>query len=234
MLKIKNLRKKYGKRVVLDGITLKLEKGLWALIGVNGAGKTTFLRCVMGVENYDGSIRIKGKEVKELPAKEIAPLIGYVPQISNQLLPLTVREFIEMGAYYRNGDVEEKINALNMDPDRKITTLSGGEFQKLLIMRALIGNPPILLLDEPASHLDIKNTMETLEIITRYSKKNLVILVLHDLNLLNFVDGIIALKNGKIKILNEIEKGILEDIFNTKIRIVHNGHFKFIVPFYLE
>lgn len=234
MLKIKNLRKKYGKRVVLNGINLKLEKGLWALIGVNGAGKTTFLRCIMGVENYDGSIKIKNKEVMDLSAKEIARLIGYVPQVSNQLLPLTVREFIEMGAYYRSGDVEEKINALNIDTDRKITTLSGGEFQKLLIMRALIGNPPILLLDEPASHLDIKNTTETLEIINRYSKENLVILVVHDLNILNFVNGILALKNGKIKILNDIEQRVLEDIFDTKIRIVHNGHFKFILPFYHE
>jgi len=234
VLKIKNLRKKYGKRVVLNGINLKLEKGLWALIGVNGAGKTTFLRCIMGVENYDGSIKIKNKEVMDLSAKEIARLIGYVPQVSNQLLPLTVREFIEMGAYYRSGDVEEKINALNIDTDRKITTLSGGEFQKLLIMRALIGNPPILLLDEPASHLDIKNTTETLEIINRYSKENLVILVVHDLNILNFVNGILALKNGKIKILNDIEQRVLEDIFDTKIRIVHNGHFKFILPFYHE
>ncbi len=219
---------------MLNDITLKLDRGLWALIGVNGAGKTTFLRCIMGVENYEGSIKIKNKEVKELSAKEIAPLIGYVPQISNQLLPFTVREFIEMGTYYRSGNIEEKINSLNIDPDREITTLSGGEFQKLLIMRALIGDPPILLLDEPASHLDIKNTTEILEIITTYSKKNLVILVVHDLNILNFVDGIMALKNGKIKILNEIEKRALENIFDTKIRIVNNGHFKFIVPFYRE
>ncbi len=234
MLKIENLRKNYGKRKILEGITLKLERGLWALIGRNGAGKSTLLRCIMGIENYRGSIKIKNREVKYLHPREIASLIGYVPQISNQSLPLTVREFIEMGAYYRNGSVDEKIKILNISEDRKIFTLSGGEFQKALIMRALIGAPPILLLDEPASHLDIKNTTEIMKIIDEYSKKNLVIAVIHDLNLLNFVDGIISLQNGKAKIIKNIEQDILEDVFDTKIKIVKNGSLRFIIPFYLD
>ena len=234
MLKIENLRKNYGKRTVLKNINLKLERGLWALIGRNGTGKSTLLRCIMGIENYSGSVKIKNREVKYLHPREIASLIGYVPQISNQSLPLTVREFIEMGAYYRNGSVDEKIKILNILEDKKIFTLSGGEFQKALIIRALIGEPPILLLDEPASHLDIKNTTEIMKIINDYSRKNIVIVVIHDLNFLNFVDGIIALKNGKSRILKNFEQRDLENVFDTRIKIVKDGTLKFIIPSYSE
>ncbi len=229
MLRVENVRKKYS-RYVLNGVSFCVEKGLWALIGRNGSGKTTLLKCILGLEEYEGSITVNSREVRDMERREIASLMGYVPQFSNSEVPLSVREFVEMGAYYRDGDVNEVIEKLELDENRKIHTLSGGEFQKVLIARALVGEPKILLLDEPASHLDIRNTLETMRIIKEYSKEHIVIAVIHDLNLLNFFDGIIALKNGKNRIYKSLKEVGFEEIFDAGIKVMEvNGRY-FVVP----
>ncbi len=232
MLKVENLSKFYGRKRVLKTVNLQLERGFWGLIGRNGAGKTTLLRCIMAMTTFTGTIKINGKNVKEMPRSDIAKIVGYVPQLSSQDVPLSVRDFLEIGAYYRNGNVDNVINYLGFKEERQINTLSGGEFQKLLIARAMIGNPPLLLLDEPANHLDIKNTAEIIEILKEYSKRYLVIAVVHDLNLLNFVDGVIALKNGKAKILNDVDSQALEKIFDIKVELINAGKYRFVIPRY--
>jgi len=122
MLRIENLRKKYGKKEVLRGVNLELESGFWALIGKNGAGKTTLLRCIMGMVPFEGKIEISGRDVKKMGRSEMAKKIGYVPQMSSQDLPLTVREFLEIGAYYRGGRIENALKILNYEPERMVNT----------------------------------------------------------------------------------------------------------------
>ena len=232
MLRVKNLSKSYGNKIVLKNVNLKLEKGFWGLIGRNGAGKTTLLRCIMAMTSFSGTIEINGKNVQEIPRSRIAKIVGYVPQLSSQDVPLSIRDFLEIGAYYRDGDVNSIINYLDFEEERQINTLSGGEFQKLLIARAMIGEPPLLLLDEPANHLDIKNTAEIIEILKEYSKRNLVIAVLHDLNLLNFVDGVIAIKNGTAKIFNNLDSRDLKEIFDINVELINVGRYRFVIPRY--
>lgn len=221
MLEIRNLQKSYGNKIVLNNIDISLDKGLWALIGKNGSGKTTLLKCVLGIESYKGSIKILGKEVKEMKRSEIASLIGYVPQITSFDHPLTVREFIEIGCYYRKGNVDDALKVLNLDGDRKVNTLSGGEFQRALIARAIVGHPKILLLDEPSNHLDIKNTTELVKVLKAYSKNCLVLAVIHDLNLLRFFDGVIGLSEGNCKIYNRLQDIEFEKIFDVRIRVAY-------------
>ncbi len=230
MLKVENLRKSYGRKIVLNGVDLKLDTGFYGLIGKNGAGKTTLLRCILGIEKYEGSIVVNDRPIEKLNRYEIARLIGYVPQISSQDLNLSVREFVEMGVYFRDGNVEEALSIIDVPEDRKINTLSGGEFQKVLIARAMAGNPPLLLLDEPASHLDIKNTGEIIRILKRYSYNHLVLAVIHDLYLLNYVDKIVVLHNGKARIYEAVDNIPLMEVYGGNLKIVEANGMRFPVP----
>jgi len=165
LLEIKSLTVRYGGAECLKDISFGVEDGeIVTIIGSNGAGKTTTLRTISGLKRAaDGQIRFQGRRIDSLPAQEIVKMgIGHVPQ-GRELFPfMSVLENIKLGAYMEKD--RRRINAgldrlfgtfpvLKARKQQKAGTLSGGEQQMLAIARALLGNPTLLLLDEPSTGL---------------------------------------------------------------------------------
>lgn len=228
MLKVENLNFYYGEHHVLKNISFNAEKPeLWALMGPNGGGKTTFFKCIMGFLKPDsGSIIISGINYKEITTSKMAKLISYVPQEHKPPFPFTVREIVLMGrSPYMNGvfglknkDYDIADNSMEtvgiLDIAHKpVTSLSGGQRQLVLIARAIAQDTPIMILDEPTSALDFNNQINIWKILKQISFSKLVIACSHDPNhILWFTDKTIAVKNGETK-----ASGITKEIISTQL-----------------
>ncbi|HOK92281.1 MAG TPA: ABC transporter ATP-binding protein [Spirochaetota bacterium] len=214
MLQLSNCTAGYEGKIILTDISFSLKKGkVTALLGPNGSGKSTLLKLIDRIIiPQKGEIKIDGKNIKDFSNRELAQTIAYLPQINNALPDCSVFESILLGRKpYINSEpsiedlhmVDYIIKKFSLEnfSFRSINRLSGGEAQKVLIARAIIQKPEILLLDEPINHLDMKNQIEILKIIKEFTKKmNLSsLIVLHDINrALQFCDEFILLKDGKI------------------------------------
>jgi branched-chain amino acid transport system ATP-binding protein len=165
ILEVSDLYTAYGLSQILFGVSLNVEKGeCVALLGRNGVGKTTTLRSIMGLTApYRGSVRYNGVDITGRPAYQVAKLgLGFVPEERRIFPDLTVRQNLEVArkapasAHAKSWTVEavfETFPALTAIAERKGGFLSGGEQQMLTIGRTLMGNPDLLLLDEPSEGL---------------------------------------------------------------------------------
>jgi len=215
-LEIKNLTVAYDHHVVVKDVSFQLANGcILGLIGPNGAGKTTLIRAMSGViPARSGEIIADRKDLSKLSVMERARLIAVVPQARSLPGAFTGWETVLLGRTpYLNwlGQVSQKDQAIAREAmemtdtlelvDRRLEELSGGEQQSLLLARALAQSAPILLLDEPTTHLDLHHQMELLNQVHRLAKqRNLtVVMVLHDLNQVNrFADEVVLLVGGKV------------------------------------
>lgn len=165
LLTIEKLTKRFGAVTVLQEISCTIAPGeSVALWGPNGAGKTTLLRCVLGVLPFDGRIQIHGLDVRR-QGKQARRLVGFVPQEVAFYPTLTVRETAAFFARLRGLDPAEARQrlvqvALEDRLDQPVRTLSGGQRQRLALALALLGDPPLLLLDEPTASLDVRSRAE--------------------------------------------------------------------------
>jgi len=174
MLEIRNLKFAYGDYQVLKDISFEAREGAkLCILGPNGAGKSTMFRCILGLlRGYEGDILIDGTEVSDLPAKERASRMAYIPQTSRQAFSYTALDMVLMGASssmsaWRSPGAKEKKQALNALERLEIrdlagrlyTNLSGGEQQLVLIARAIAQGAKTLIMDEPTSSLDYGNQM---------------------------------------------------------------------------
>ncbi len=164
MLECKSVTVSYGRKIrALKELSLKIMEGeIAALIGANGAGKSTFLKSLTGVHKLEsGEILFNGKPIHDLPAHKIAALgIAHVPEGRHIFSRMTVLENLELGAYLDSSRLKEKLNhvyelfpILRERGEQKGGTLSGGEQQMLAIGRALMSKPKLLVLDEPSMGL---------------------------------------------------------------------------------
>ena len=213
-LKIQGLDFRYDSRLVLKDISLEVEEGkILTLVGPNGSGKTTLLRCIMRIFNPEkGCILINEKQINKIKRRELAKRIGYVPQSEPSSFPTTVFDTVLLGRKpYLNWNpsvkdfriVSEALHLLGLKEFalRDLNELSGGEKQKILIARAIVQEPEIMLLDEPTSNLDLRHQLEILEIVKNLVKEKAIsiIMAMHDLNLASrYSDKLVMLKNGKI------------------------------------
>ena len=232
ILAVDRLRFTYprGKEEVLKGINCEIRKGeRVAVLGSNGAGKSTFFGLITGLlRNYTGSIALDGHEINQMSRGQIAQYISFVPQKHEPMFPFTVKDFILMGRY-------SKINALGNPTkedydavlraaeetgairyiNRPYNELSGGEIQLAIIARALAQETEILILDEPNNHLDFKNQFTIFNLICDISKKRNVTLImsLHNPNdVLLFSERAIVFNNGVVA-----ADGLVSEILTTKL-----------------
>ncbi|WKY48160.1 ABC transporter ATP-binding protein [Eubacteriaceae bacterium ES3] len=212
-LQVEGLAFTYPSQDVLKEISFSLKKGeCLAILGTNGAGKSTLLKCINKIlKPQRGEVLIKENDVKGLKGNQLAQKIAYVSQ-TNQSSTTTVFDSILIGRRpYIKWDVGKKdleivnhtIKTLSLEKYalKNVDELSGGEFQKVLIGRALAQETDVLMLDEPTSSLDLKNQLEVLELIKEIAEQRQIaaVVTIHDLNLaLRFADKFIMLKNGVI------------------------------------
>ena len=242
-----------GEENLLDKINLNIEKGKFiGILGPNGCGKSTLLKVILKYLNpKEGIIKIENKELKEYTQSELAEILSFVPQKSSLTMPLTVEDVVYMGRvpYMKNKwtgfdredreKVEKIMQMLKIDKfkNRVVFSLSGGEFQRVLLARALAQNTNIMLLDEPTSALDMNYALEIMR-LTSYFVKNenlTAVMVLHDLNLASmYCDSIILLKEGKIAYEGTpkelFKPEILEEIYGFNCEVIENNGFSYVIP----
>ncbi len=189
LLTVHNISAAYGKVAVLDGVSLHVEGGeLVTLIGANGAGKSTLMKVIMGlVPATAGEVEFDGQQLRGLRTHDIARLgIAYVPEGRGTLRQLSVRENLRLGAFSRSWNAEarsdldrvlERFPILAERIQQSAGTLSGGEQQMLVIGRALMSRPRLLLLDEPSLGLAPLIAARIFEIIDLLNKQGVPVLL---------------------------------------------------------
>jgi len=214
----------YGSYRALNKVSIIVKpREVIGVVGPNGAGKTTLLKTINGIlKPKIGTVYINNKELISMKRREIAKLIGYVPQRASIFTHMTVLDFVLTGRRpyirlgYSNKDFEEAIDALKLVnalhlAKRKLDQLSGGEFQRIIIARALVAKPQVLLLDEPTTNLDPYYQVEILRLVRKLAieREMAIIMSLHDLtHAYRFSDKIIMLKDGKIFAIGKPEEVI--------------------------
>ena len=215
LLEVRDLAVAYGARQVLSAIDFALQRGsVVGLLGPNGAGKSTLVRALSGVlRDYTGSVTVMGGDLRQLARKEVARRIAVVPQEPRFDFPFTALEVVAMGrhphldglAFESARDLAiarqalERCGALAL-ASRPIDQLSSGERQRTVFARALAQQAPILLLDEPASFLDLRFQVELFDRVRELASEGTgVVAVLHDLNLAaEYCDRIVLLQEGRV------------------------------------
>lgn len=217
MLSVKNLDVAYGHAKVLHGITLRVENGEMAFVaGRNGAGKTTLLKSVAGfLKPSSGSIFFEEKEITGLAPEKIALMgIRYVFQDKRVFSQLTVKENLELAAYpirEKIGDAIAKVVSIYPKIEKflnvKAGSLSGGQRQILLIGRALVGNPRLLLIDEPTEGLAAGTINDILNVLSMMKGKVSMVIVEQNLSVVGMLaDKVYVMKEGKV-VAELTEKG---------------------------
>jgi len=239
MLTVCDVHFTYNSHPLLSGIDFSLERGqLLAILGPNGVGKTTLLKCMNAMHRPNsGTVLLEDCNILTLTPATIARDIGYVSQKS-ETSRLTVFDAVLMGRtphirwrmsdddLHKTGAIIHSLglDALSM---RYVDSLSGGEFQKVCIARALVQEPSLLLLDEPTSALDLKNQVEIMGLIRRVVDEHHIAaaMTMHDLNMaLRHADRTIFLKGGVIHAVaapDEVTPETIEQVYGLPVRIHH-------------
>ncbi|WP_294960611.1 ABC transporter ATP-binding protein [Sulfurimonas sp.] len=202
MIRLDSLSVKYDEKNILTDISLEIQNHL-TILGANGSGKSTLAKVLCNLIEYEGSVSIDAKDVKELSLKDRAKLLSYVPAKLEVYDPfISVKEFVLLGrfAYKKNfldySDKDKKI-ALNTLEFLKVShlskhtlnSLSSGEAQLVLIAGALSSQSKIIILDEPTANLDPHNAKIIAQHIKGLKEYHQVILITHDLHLASFIDS---------------------------------------------
>ncbi len=215
-IEMNNVSLGYSRRTVLQDVSLRVGPGeMVGLIGPNGCGKSTIIRALSRIiAPLSGRITVAGRDIKKISRRELAHLIGVVPQMPILPSAFTAFEIVLMGRNPHLGFLQyegpkeiaivwqamEKTGTQSF-AERRVSELSGGEIQGLLIARALAQETKAILLDEPTANLDIGRQIETLDLIRNMcSESNLAVLAaLHDLNLAaQYCDRLVLLHEGRV------------------------------------
>lgn len=208
MLKIKNLTKSYGKTIALDSINLEFSKGVYGLLGPNGAGKSTLMNIItLGIDADKGEVTWDGESIYKL-GSEYRKILGFMPQQQGLYDGFTGFAFLNYIAVLKDIPKNEIKNEIlraasltNMTDKlkEKISGYSGGMKQRLLLSSAVIGNPKLIILDEPTAGLDPKERIRTRELIKKISEDKTVIVATHIVSDIETIaDEIVLMKKGLI------------------------------------
>lgn len=242
LLRVNNLSCGYGSKTVLEDVSFSLWTGFFCgLLGPNGSGKSTLINNLCRVfQPQGGELLLKGRNLEAFSRRELATQIAVVPQDTHISFPFLVREVVAMGrnphisglfakGYLEDDPVVSRIMAetgIEHLQDRLITQISGGERQLVLLARALVQEPKLLLLDEPTSNLDIRHSVKILRLVEKKVRDEdlAVLAIFHDLNIASiFSDYLFLLQDGQIAFQGEtvevMQKRILEKVFATDLSV---------------
>lgn len=251
-INIQNVTFGYEHQPVLKELSLAVEKNsFWAIVGPNGSGKSTFMNLLSGqLKPQSGTVHIDGKSVRSFSNRQLAGVLSMVRQEFVPVFGFSVRQTVTMARFYRQNaalfegheDIEAVESALAATDtmnfaDRPLGHLSGGERQRVFIARALAQETPVLLLDEPTSHLDLKHQVRIFDLLKQMQTEQgkTVVLVTHDINLAcQYCDRVLLLGTD-----GRYFQGRPEDILDThRIKEIfdvkgYQGHVcreKFFIP----
>lgn len=248
MLNVDNVSFSYGKRRILDKAAFDVEPGSTvALLGCNGAGKTTLLRCMMGfISPESGHVVLNGSDVHDLSSRERSRMIAYVPQSANSAR-MSVYESVLLGRRpymninYCRKDLDITSSMISRIGLSELSLnyadeISGGEFQKVQIARALVQEPELLVLDEPTSALDIANSHKTMRLIknTASNGRTITVMSMHDINLaVHYADVFVFMKNGRILSAGGCETitpDLIGEVYDMDCKVTESDGVPLIVP----
>ena len=238
----------YNKREILRDVDISVDEGeIVSLLGPNGVCKTTLMKCLCGIlKPSHGKVMVNNTDLSNISLRDRSKLIAYVPQrvprIHSTVMDYILvgrRPYIDVNVRKEDmGVVWEVVHA--MDPDRfavkYLDTLSGGEFQKVQIARALVQEAGTLLLDGLTSNLDISNAYETMHIIRDIARERNVgvIMIAHDLNMaIHLSNRLVLMKNGSVftEIANDgMTEDIIREVYNIDTKVVDGASKPYVVP----
>ena len=210
VIEINNISKKYGKVEALRGVSLTLDHGIYALLGPNGSGKTTLMNILAGLlAQSGGKILYNGKDIRECGI-DYRSRVGFMPQYPAMYPNFAVKEFLLYVAELkklppeREGDIDYLLSRVELSDvyDRKISALSGGMKQRLSLCTAALGDPEILILDEPTAGLDPKQRVALRQFIAEIASSKTVVWATHIVSdVESIADEVIFMKKGEASIL---------------------------------
>lgn len=231
----RNLSHRYDRSEVLHIDSLEFRPGQFtAIVGPNGAGKSTFLSILAGLRpDYVGHCELDGRDLRTLPRRDLARLISFLPQKIDLAFPFTAEQVVLMGRtphcdglYDSPDDLTAASQAMQLTDTaefraRDFRSLSGGERQRVILAAALAQSAPALLLDEPATFLDLKHQLATYRLLRSLAAEGrLVIAVTHDLNLAAATaDRILVLHRGRTAADGSAAQALHPDVLRTVFEV---------------
>ena len=236
MIEIKGLSKSFGKKPVVENVTLQIQpRAITSFIGPNGAGKSTLLSMVSRLLDADtGEVFLDQTDVKRMKSDAFAKRVAILKQTNHLNIRLTVRELVSFGrSPYSKGRlnaedeklVDQALEYMNLTDmqDKFLDELSGGQKQRAFISMVIAQDTEYILLDEPLNNLDMKHSVQIMKILRKLVDElgKTVVIVLHDINFASvYSDRIVALKDGRL-----VKDGPTNDIINSEaLRDVYDMH----------
>lgn len=229
IIEVEDLKISFDDIEILHGISYSMPKGkLIGLIGPNGCGKSTMMKCISKMHTkWTGKISIDGEDISSMRPADVAKIVANVPAEMTQMYGISVMDMVMLGRYpfvnkvwWETEDderiVREALKTFGLDQYRRkqVSLLSSGEKQRVLIAKAYVQEPKIMLVDEPTSHLDMRYKLDVMEYLRNLAHGNISIIVAeHDISLMaRYCDVCIIMKKGRIVAIGDPKKIITEDL----------------------
>ena len=227
---VENLTKVYGQKLALRNFTYRFTPGIYGILGANGAGKTTLMNLITdNVKRTEGSILWDGQEILKL-GKEFRQLLGYMPQQQGMYADFSARAFLRYMADVKqlprkqsNQQIEILLELVNLSEvaHKKLGGFSGGMRQRILLCQALLGDPKILILDEPTAGLDPRERLRLRNYIADLAKDRIVFITTHIVSDIETIaDDVLLMKEGQLlrhgsprELMESVNGHTLEDVY---------------------
>ncbi len=244
-IRVADLEFAYGADRTLDKVSFECHQGEFlGLIGPNGSGKTTLLRCINRLlKPSGGAVFLDGRQVNEMKLTDIARVCAGVPTDIPDDFNITAEEYVYLGRYphveglwwesERDEEVVKEAIAqfqLSKLLKRKLFELSSGEKERVMLAKAAVQQPKVLLVDEPSAHLDLKYKLQVMEFLHDLSRKGITVVVAsHDINLLvRYCDRVLILKGGKVvtcgKPFDVMTEELIRDVYDVEAVVVRTDN----------